>query len=114
MTASTSRVVSSRSKSGFSAPGVPTSASTAVPPLAALGTVAMGWQAASSIAASTRIAAAALRIRRLVMRVRHPDVGNRGDQKGDHDDPGRPVDLTLQAPAGAIAAAQAVAAAADR
>ncbi len=64
MTLSTSRVVSSCSNSGLSAPGVPTSASTAVPPFAGLGAVAIGWQAhrKSAASAATEIPAVSPRV----------------------------------------------------
>src|SRR5215475_10546221 len=97
MTESTSRVVSSCSKSGLRAPGVPTSASTAVPPFAGFGTVAIGWHPYVSSAESARTEIPAMRVIRLLDIGRDPDVGHRGDQKGDRDDPGRPVDLALQA-----------------
>src|SRR3982751_5816496 len=114
MTASTSRVVSSCSKSGFSAPGVPTSASTAVPPFAGLGTVAIGWHALRSNRAipSTEIPAAFPRAGGLFEMRRDPDVGDGRDEEGDGDHPGRPVDLALEAAARPVAAAEAVAAAA--
>src|SRR5579872_301130 len=103
MTLSTSRVVSSCSNSGLSAPGVPTSASTAVPPRAALGTVAIGWHAATRSTAVTATAIPAAWLRRALLRMsRHPDVGDRADEKGGRDDPGGPVDLALQAPARAV------------
>src|SRR5438132_6267926 len=113
MTLSTSRVVSSCSKRGFSAPGVPTRASTAVPPLAGLGTVAIGWQAAT---ASTARATAASRAAALVLLAEvlpDPDVGNGADEERGDDDPGGPVDLPLQAPPRAVATTKPVASAAD-
>src|SRR5919108_1416014 len=109
MTLSTSRVVSSCSNSGLSAPGVPINASTAVPPLAALGTVAMGWQAPAAVAAS-RTATKTKPLREVLP---DPDVGNRADKECRDDHPGGPVDLALEPPARAVAAAEAVAAAAD-
>src|SRR5712692_2023492 len=116
MTLSTSRVVSSCSKSGFSAPGVPTRASTAVPPLAALGTVAIGWQAPTRTARIDRTAAAVMAAGtlRLPEMLSHPDVGNRADEEGGNHDPGGPVDLALEAPARPVATTQAIASTADR
>src|SRR5579859_8044332 len=108
MTLSTSRVVSSCSNSGFSAPGAPTSASTAVPPRAALGTVAIGWHPARASAAK------AMAARPLLQMSVHPDVGDRADQECGGDDPGGPVDLPLEAAACAVTAADAAVAAADR
>src|SRR5438874_13731606 len=35
---------------------------------------------------------------------RHPDVGDGADEKGDHQDPCRPVDLALEAAPRAVAA----------
>src|SRR5579859_1927904 len=107
MTLSTSRVVSSCSNSGFSAPGDPTSASTAVPPRAALGTVAIGWHAAMARAAMAT-AAHPLRMSR------HPDVGDRADEECRRDDPGGPVDLALEAPARPVSTADAAVTASDR
>src|SRR5207248_3146561 len=43
---------------------------------------------------------------------RHPDVGDGADEKGDHEDPRRPVDLALEAAPRAVAAPD-VAATAD-
>src|SRR5438270_8026482 len=116
MTASTSRVVSSCSKSALRAPGVPTSASTAVPPLAGFGTVAIGWHALTSSSAipSTEIPAAFPRDSGLLEMRRDPDVAHRRDEEGHRDDPRRPVDLALEPAPGPVATAQAVAAAADR
>src|SRR5579872_6195953 len=117
MTASTSREVSSFSKSGFRAPGVPMSASTAVPPLAGFGTVAMGWHAptsSSSAAPSTEILAAVPRVSGLLEMRRDPDVGHGRHEERHRDDPGRPVDLALEAAPRPVAAAQPLAAAADR
>src|SRR5258707_8867853 len=114
MTLSTSRVVSSSSNRGFSAPGVPIRASTAVPPLAAFGTVAIGWQAdTTSASAKTEIPTIRDTGLRTLMR-RHPDDGYGADQEGGHDDPGGPVDLALEAAARAVTAAQAVATTTDR
>src|SRR5579859_1177552 len=110
MTLSTSRVLSSFSKSGFNTEAAPTSASTAVPPRAGFGTVATGWHAMSVNAAVK--AAAASRLREIVgSHVRQRD---RADKEGRGQDPRGPVDLTFQAPAGAIATADAVPAPADR
>src|SRR5713226_1719385 len=101
MTLSMSRVVSTDSNSGLSGPATPTRASTAVPPRAGLGTVATGWHPPSAITA----AIAAMRNRLPVMGFQ-VDVGDRADQEGHDQDPGRPVDLALQAAAGAVTAAQ--------
>src|SRR6266581_2680017 len=110
MALSTSRALSSPSNRGLSTPAWPTSASTAVPPRAGLGTVATGWQATRASAAA--IAAARTCRLREVMRlyVREDD---RADQEGRREHPGRPVDLSLQPATGAVAAAQPVAATAD-
>src|SRR3981081_3656320 len=110
MTLLTSRVLSTVSKSGFRTPGGPTSASTAVPPRAGLGTVATGWHPTS---ASDAAAHAAASIRLLEMGS-YPDEGQRADQESGDEHPRGPVDLALQAAAGAIAAAPAVATTADR
>src|SRR5256885_6350193 len=114
MTLSTSRVVSSSSNRGLSAPGVPIRASTAVPPFAAFGTVAIGWQA-DSTRASAKTAIPTIRDTglRTLMR-RHPDDGYGADQEGRHDDPRGPVDLALEAATRAVTAAQPVATATDR
>src|SRR5215467_6924497 len=116
MTLSTSRVVSSCSKSGFSGPGEPTSASTAVPPGAGLGRVAIGWQAPTRTSATAPRATPARRVTRAapLFELRHPDVGDRADEEGGDDDPGGPVDLALEAPARPVAATQAIAATTDR
>src|ERR1051326_7798772 len=49
-----------------------------------------------------------------LLELRHPDVGDRADEEGGDDDPGGPVDLTLQTPARPIATTQAVASTTDR
>src|SRR6266699_2177488 len=111
----TSRVVSSCSNSGFRGPGDPTSASTAVPPFAGFGSVAMGWQAATASTARRPSAAPARRVkRRPLLELRHPDVGDRADEESEGHDPGGPVDLTLQAAARPISTTQAVAPTTDR
>src|SRR5262245_9678767 len=109
MSRSTSRVLSLVSNSGFNTVACPSRASTAVPPLAGLGTVATGWHPARARAAANAAAASAL----LEMR-RHPDVGDRADKESADEDPGGPVNLPLQATPGSVAAAQARVAAADR
>src|SRR5438093_2037244 len=115
ITLSTSRVVSSCSNSGLRGPGEPTSASTAVPPFAGLGSVAMGWQAATASTATRPSAAPATRVKRkTLLELRHPDVGDRADEEGEYDDPGGPVDLTLEAAARPITATEAVAPTSDR
>src|SRR6266567_7488840 len=116
MTLSTSRVESSCSNSGFSGPGEPTSASTAVPPFAGLGSVAMGWQAATASTAMRPSAAPAMRVKRAapLLELRHPDVGDRADEEGEDDDPRGPVDLALQSAARPITTTQAVAPTTDR
>src|SRR5260370_11998842 len=92
-----SRAESLTSTSGLRTPGWPTSASTAVPPRAGLGTVATGWQAARASAAAT--AAVTRRLRELMgLDVREDDGAH---QERGGKDPGRPVDLPLQPPAGA-------------
>src|SRR5258708_32010829 len=98
MRLSTSRVLSTDSKSGLSTPAAPTSASTAGPPRAAFGTVATGWHPTR---ARTTAAAAAVNSRLREMGS-HPDEGQRADQEGGGEHPGRPVDLALQPAAGAI------------
>src|ERR1700688_2311003 len=110
MRLSTSRVLSTVSNSGFSTPAAPTSASTAVPPPAGCGTVATGVQATS---ANTTAAIAAVTCRLLEMGS-HPDEGQRADKEGGDEDPGRPVDLALQAATRAIPAAEPAVASADR
>src|SRR5689334_13062218 len=115
MTLSTSRVVSSCSNSGFSGPGEPTSASTAVPPLAGFGSVAMGWQAATHSTARRPSAAPATRVKREpLLELRHPDVGDRADEEREDDDPGGPVDLALEAAARPVSTAQTIATTTDR
>src|ERR1700716_4127510 len=99
MTLFTSRVVSSCENSGFSEPGEPTSASTAVPPRAAFGTVAIGWHpTAARIATAAQMLAtrsrARLGVRKMLL---DPEVGDREDQEGDHHVPRGPVNLALQA-----------------
>src|SRR6266850_4664875 len=107
-----SRVVASTSNRGLRTPGAPTSASTAVPPRAGFGAVATGWQPMSATAASA--AAAASRLTRMRSQpVRDPDVGHRADQEGGDENPGRPVDLALQAAARPVTPAQPSIAAAD-
>src|SRR5260370_16703894 len=99
MMLSTSRVLSTDSKSGFRTPAAPTSASTAVPPRAGFGTVATGWHPTSA----TTIAAIA------ATRGRLPEIT--GSQRGEDDRahherndqaPGRPLDLPLQSAPPAI------------
>src|SRR5438270_6083214 len=85
------------------------SASTAGPRRAGLGTVATGWQAAAPSTAANATAT-----RGLMDMSRHPDVRDRADQERADEDPRRPVDLALEAAAGAVAAAEAAVAAADR
>src|SRR5713226_4127555 len=108
MTLSTSRVLSTVSKSGFSTLAPPTNASTAVPPRAGLGTVATGWHPIS-----TSTSAAAPVANRLREMRSHPDERERADQEGGDQHPGGPVDLALEATAGAIPTARSVAAPAD-
>src|SRR5712664_578288 len=110
MTLSTSRALSSASNSGFSTPARPTSASTAVPPRAGLGTVATGWHATS---ATSTMPATRSRRNDLLRMSRHPDVAQRAQKKRDRQHPRGPVDLPLQPAAGAVPAAQPVTAAAD-
>src|SRR5487761_469113 len=105
MTLSTSRVLSTDSKSGLSTPAEPTSASTAVPPRAGFGTVAPGWQPTSMTATATAAAAAVSR--------RLPEIAgsqrgedDRADEEGDDEHPAGPVDLALQAAARAVPAAR--------
>src|SRR6266849_1995029 len=100
MRLSTSRVLSLDSKSGLSTAACPTRASMAVPPRAGFGTVATGWQATSTRSAANAAIESLLEMRR------HPNVGDRAHQEGDHEDPGGPVDLALEAAPGAITAAQ--------
>src|SRR5205807_2664811 len=109
MRLSTSRVLALVSNRGLSTDGWPTSASTAVPPRAGLGTVATGWHPAS---ARTAANAATQRLPREMRR--HPDVGYRADEERDDQDPGGPVDLALEAAPGAVPAAEPGVAAADR
>src|SRR5216683_3384657 len=111
MTLSTSRVLSTDSKSGFRTPAAPTRASTAVPSRAGFGTVATGWHPTTA----TTIAAIA------AMRGRLPEItgsqrgeDDRAHQEGNDEDPGGPVDLALQAATRAIPAAGPVPASADR
>src|SRR6266511_4758177 len=96
MTALTSRVLSLDSNRGFRMVAGPTSASTAVPPRAGLGTVATGWHPPRARTAANAAAAPLLRQMR-----RNPDVGNRADEKTGDQDPGRPVDLPFEASPGA-------------
>src|SRR5712692_2174014 len=110
MTLSTSRALSSASKSGFNTPAWPTRASTAVPPRAGLGTVATGWHA--TIATST-IPATRSRRNDLLRMSRHPDVAQRAQKERGGQHPRGPVDLPLQPAAGAISAAQPITATAD-
>src|SRR5438477_11608567 len=93
MRLSTSRVLALVSNSGLSTDGWPTSASTAVPPRAGLGTVATGWHPAS---ASTAANAATTRLPR-EMRL-HPDVAYRADEERDDQDPRGPAHLTPESP----------------
>src|SRR5205807_521661 len=109
MRLSTSRVLALVSNSGLSTDGWPTSASTAVPPRAGLGTVATGWHPAS---ARTAANAATTRLPREMRR--HPDVGYRADEERDDQDPRGPVNLALEAAPGAVPAAEPGVAAADR
>src|SRR5436309_15041780 len=108
MRLSTSRVLSFESKSGLSTVAWPTSASTAVPPRAGFGTVATGWHPMRARAAANAAARLLSRMRR------HPDVGDRADQEAGHEYPRRPVDLPLQAASSPVAAAESIAATADR
>src|SRR5260370_17506754 len=87
MRLSTSGVRWTASKSGLRTPAAPTSASTAVPPRAAFGTVATGWHPTR---ARTTAAAAAVnsRIREMGS---HPDEGQRADQEGGGVHPARTV-----------------------
>src|SRR5438105_611236 len=113
MTLSTSRVVSSCSNSGFSAPGVPMRASMAVPPLAGLGTVAIGWQAPTASTARATAARRAAALLWLAEVLPDPDVGNRADQEGGDDHPGGPVDLPFQTQPHAVAPTMPLTTAAD-
>src|SRR5258708_24952664 len=97
MTLSTSLVLSTDSKSGFRTPAVPTSASTAVPPRAGFGTVATGWQPTRTTTAAS--AAVTSRLSEITGSQRGEE--DRAHEEGDDQDPGRPVDLALQAAAGA-------------
>src|ERR1700682_3327770 len=110
MTLSTSRVLSTDSKSGFSTPADPTSASTAVPPRAGLGTVATGWHATSATATAA-VAAMSRRLPEITGSQRGED--DRADEEGDDKHPRGPVDLALQAAAGAVSAAVPVPPSAD-
>src|ERR1700682_5948667 len=109
MRLSTSRVLSTDSKRGLRTPAAPTSASTAVPPRAGFGTVATGWHPPS---ARATVASAAANSRLLEMGS-HPDEGQRADQEGGGEHPGRPVDLALEPAAGVIPAAAPITATAD-
>src|SRR6266849_2953271 len=108
MRLSTSRVLSLDSNSGLSTLGCPTRASMAVPPRAAFGTVATGWQAPR-----TRTAANAAAISLCLEMRRDPDVGDRAGEEGDDNDPGRPVDLALEAATGPVPTAEPGVAATD-
>src|SRR5216684_5916765 len=101
MTLSTSRVLSTDSKSGFSTPAAPTRASTAVPPRAGFGTVATGWHPTS---ATTTAASAAMRCRLPEITGSQRGEDDRAHEEGDDQDPCRPVDLALEAAAGPVAA----------
>src|SRR5437667_9331903 len=109
MRLSTSRVLSFVSKSGLSTVACPTRASTAVPPRAGFGTVATGWHPASA-----RAAANAAAISDLLEMSRHPDIGDRADEKGADQDPRRPVDLAFETASRAVSAAQSRVPAANR
>src|SRR5258707_8888646 len=91
MTLSTSRVLSTVSKSGLSTVALPTNASTAVPPRAGLGTVATGWHPINTSTSAAAPVASRLREMRS-----HPDEGKRTDQEGGDQHPGGPVDLALE------------------
>src|SRR4029077_14747 len=112
MTLSTSRVLSTDSNSGFRTPAGPTSASTAVPPPAGFGTVATGWHDASTTNPTAASAAVRCRLPEITGSQRGED--DRAHEESDHQDPGGPVDLALEAAARSIAAARSVAASADR
>src|SRR5712691_3222740 len=105
MTLSTSRVLSTVSKSGLSTVALPTNASTAVPPRAGLGTVATGWHPINTTTSAAAPAESRLREMRS-----HPDERERADQECGDKDPGGPVDLSLETSAGPIPAAGSVAA----
>src|ERR1700693_5845535 len=111
MTLSTSRVLSTDSKSGFSTPAAPTSASMAVPPRAGFGTVATGWHPTS---ATTIAAIAAMRCRLPEITGSQRGEDDRADQERDGQHPCGPVDLALQAAARAIPASAPLSASADR
>src|SRR5467141_5032394 len=75
----------------------------------------MGWHAATASTARRPSAAPARRVkRRPLLELRHPDVGDRADEEGECDDPGGPVDLTLQAAARPVSTTEAVASTTDR
>src|ERR1700716_2030502 len=101
MRLSTSRVLSTDSKSGLRTPAAPTSASTAVPPRAGFGTVATGWHPTRARATAAPAAVSS----RLLEMGSHPDEGQRADQEGGGEHPRRPVDLALEPAAGGIPAA---------
>src|SRR5450759_287634 len=112
MRLSTSRVLSTDSNSGFRTSAAPTSASTAVPPRAGLGTVATGWHPTSATTPSAANAAPRNRLSEITGSQRGEDDG--ADQESDGQHPCRPVDLALKAAARAIPATAPVAASADR
>src|ERR1700693_3535605 len=110
MTLLTSLVLSTDSKSGFRTPAAPTSASTAVPPRAGLGTVATGWHPTRTTTAPN--AAVSRRLSEITGSQRGEN--DRAHEEGDDQDPCGPVDLALETPASAISAAGPVAATANR
>src|SRR6266513_4860168 len=112
MTRLTSRVLSLDSNSGLRTVAWPTSASTAVPPRAGFGTVATGWHPTSARAAANPATASLGTLPRGMPA--DPDVGDRADQEPCDEDPRGPVDLPLEAPPRAVAAAKARVPTADR
>src|ERR1700737_4929662 len=110
-----SRALSSTAKRGLSDGASPTTPPPPVPPRCGpcLRMAAAGSQAATTARLSASAAISPAR-RRLLGMSADPDVGDGDDEERGHHDPGRQIDLALEAPPRAVAAADSPVTAPDR